>query len=96
MKSSTGIDWVIRADGEVGRGVFGGDGRGVDAVTRGEGGEDNRVLDKLRVVECGGDGRGAGGATGSGSGSGPGDVTGNGGSSEVGLPLFLFLLDIRL
>ncbi len=96
MKSSTGIDWVIRAAGEVGRGGFGGDGRGVEVVTGGEGGEEGKVLDELRVLEGGGDGRGAGGATGSGSGSRPGEVTGNGGSSEVGFPLFLFLLDIRL
>ncbi len=96
MKSSTGIDWVIRATGEVGRGGFGGDGRGVEVVVGGGGDEDGRVLDELRVVECGGDGRGAGGATGNGSGSRLGEVTGNGGSSEVGFPLFLFLLDIRL
>jgi hypothetical protein len=94
LKSSTGIDWVTRAAEEVGRGGFGGDGRGVEAVTGGEGGEEDKVLDELRVLEGGGDGRGAGGATG--SGSGPGEVTGNGGSSEVGFPLFLFLLDIRL
>ncbi len=96
MKSSTGIDWATRAAGEVGRGGFGGDGRGVEVVVGGGGDEDGRVLDELRIVEGGGDGIGAGGATGSGSGSGLGEVTGKGGFSEVGFPLFLFLLDIRL
>ncbi len=96
MKSSTGIDWVTRTAVEVGRGGFGGDGRGVEVVVGGGGDEAGRVLDELRVLEGGGDGRGAGGERGNGSGSGPGEVTGNDGSSEVGFPLFLFLLDIRL